>query len=257
MAGTGAGDGRRYRLLPVMPGIFEMVLISESPATMSDWHRRFAELIEALFETGYHLDYLDKQTPALARFLPVGAAIAGHPMALPTDRLEVILDRYEVFGVSNCQCRMTSAVKGEACGGPVEVCMSMGSAARRGIEIGIAREISKHQALEIKHEAESHGLVNWILNLEKHPVAGVLFLLRLLLQGDAVGQRIQRPGAACPAPFHAPFRHGGLCALRTLRDGLPDGRNHRRHGRKKRLSTTRRDASAAGCASCPAKSSVR
>ena len=49
---VGSGSERRFRLLPIMPGIFEMVLISEAPDTMSAWHRRFAELVEALFETG-------------------------------------------------------------------------------------------------------------------------------------------------------------------------------------------------------------
>ena len=166
VASTGSGDARRYRLLPVMPGIFEMVLISESPETMGDWHRRFAELIEELFETGYHLDYLDERTPAAARFLPVATAMAGHPMSLPTDRLEVVLDRYDVFGVANCQCRMTAAVKGEACGAPMEVCMSMGKAATLGIKRGWLREVTRREALDIKHDAESHGLVNWMLNVE-------------------------------------------------------------------------------------------
>ena len=99
-----AGDrcqraGRRqekYRLMPIMPGIFEMVLIGESPESMSDWHRRFAELFEALYETGYAVDYQQgrKRPSPFVRVLSVGRAIEAHPMALPSDHLEVVLDRY-------------------------------------------------------------------------------------------------------------------------------------------------------------------
>lgn len=166
VATSGKGEDRRYRLLPVMPGMFEMVLISESPETMGDWHRRFAELIEALFNTGYHLNYLDERTPPPARFLPLNGVLGSHPMSLPSDRMEVIFDQYELFGVANCQCRMTAAVNGHACDRPLEVCLAMGRAARQGVAVGWLRKITRRQALEIKLDAESHGLVNWVMNVE-------------------------------------------------------------------------------------------
>ena len=70
---------RRYRLLPLMPGVFEMVLIDQSADTCSPWHRRFAELLEALFVTGYAADYWRPSTPSAVRYLPVGQAIEGAP----------------------------------------------------------------------------------------------------------------------------------------------------------------------------------
>ena len=79
---NGPDEKRQYRLIPIMPGIFEMVLIGQSPETLNDWHRRFAELFEALFETGYTLDYQDRPAP-LFRFLPVGRVAGSHPMAVP------------------------------------------------------------------------------------------------------------------------------------------------------------------------------
>lgn len=165
---SGPEGKQKYRLMPIMPGIFEMVLISESPDSLSPWHRRFAELFEALYETGYSLDYSEGQknpTP-FVRFLPVGKAIDAHPAALPSDQLEVVLDRFETFGVGKCQCRTAMRVTGRDCGKPVENCTVMGLWAEQGIRDGYLRQISKKEVLQIKREAEEHGMVSWIMNVE-------------------------------------------------------------------------------------------
>ena len=41
-------EKKRYSLMPVFPGIYEMVLIGQDMESLSDWHRRFAELFEDL-----------------------------------------------------------------------------------------------------------------------------------------------------------------------------------------------------------------
>jgi Pyruvate/2-oxoacid:ferredoxin oxidoreductase delta subunit len=142
-----------------------MVLIGESPDSLSAWHRRFAELFEALFQTGYLTDYRGQSSP-LFRFLPVSRAIGGHPMALPSDRLEVVLDRFRSFGVGRCQCRLSKGIVRQGCGKPLEVCTAMGQWAERGISGGWLRRVSKQNVLEIKQEAEAHGLVTWLINVD-------------------------------------------------------------------------------------------
>lgn len=165
IAAGGPQDDRKYRLLPIVPGIFEMCLISHTPESLTDWHRRFIELFEALYATGYSLDYSAGATP-FVRYLPVEKAIEAHPMALPSDKLELVLDRYDTFGVGQCQCRMAMQAIGQGCGKPLGNCTIMGEWAERGIEEGMLRRVTKKQALEIKREAESHGLVNWMMNVE-------------------------------------------------------------------------------------------
>ena len=159
------GENRRYHLMPIMPGIFEMVLIGESPDSLTEWHRRFAELVEHLFETGYMLDYQEQPAP-FVRFLPVGQALGSHPMALPCEQLEVVLDRYDTFGVGHCQCRMSMETMGQGCDKPLEVCTAMGEWAEQGVNAGWLRRVSRDQLLDIKREAESHGMVTWIMNVE-------------------------------------------------------------------------------------------
>ena len=112
IASGGPPEQRRYYLPPIMPGMFEMALIGCTPDSLSDWHRHFIELFETLYETGYILDYQHAPgtiTPFI-RVIPVGKAIEAHPMALPSDKLEIVLDRFETFGIGQCQCRMTMQV---------------------------------------------------------------------------------------------------------------------------------------------------
>jgi Pyruvate/2-oxoacid:ferredoxin oxidoreductase delta subunit len=162
---AGPQGKKRYRLLPIMPGMFEMVLIVCRPETLSDWHRRFIELFESLYETGYSLDY-SGPTARMVRFLPVGRVIEAHPLALPSDHLAVVLDQFDDFGVGQCQCRLTAVAKGEGCGKPLGNCMVMGQWAAHGIQEGWLKRVARQEALEIKREAEAQGMVNWVMNVE-------------------------------------------------------------------------------------------
>lgn len=164
----GVGPHRRYHLLPVMPGMFELILVGQSPQALSPWHRRFAELFEALYNSGYIGRYQRGQCrpmPAV-RVLPVGRSIEAHPLALPADHLESVLDRFDTFGVGQCQCRLATSVVGRGCGRPVENCTAMGVWAEWGIAQGWLRRVSRKEVLEIKRDAESQGLVTWVVNVQ-------------------------------------------------------------------------------------------
>ncbi len=165
IASGGDDDDRRYHLLPIVPGMFEMSLISHTPESLTDWHRRYIELFEALCDTGFLLDYQGLQTPAV-RYLPVGRAIEAQPMALPADQLEAVFDRYDVFGVGQCQCRLAMRAVGKGCDKPLGNCTVMGRWAEGAIREGFVRQVSKKEAIEIKREAESHGLVTWMMNVQ-------------------------------------------------------------------------------------------
>lgn len=210
IAHDGPPEQRRYRLMPIMPGIFEMVLIGESPDSLSDWHRRFGELVEALFETGYMLDYKDVASWSV-RFLPLGRLTGSHPMALPSDRLEVVLDRYDHFGVGHCQCRMSLDVMGQGCDKPLEVCTVMGEWALQGIQSGWLRRVSKRDLLDIKRDAEAHGLVTWIMNIESTKGQASCSCCGCCCKAMRVVNEFNAPGAAAP-PHFMPQRSSDQCA---------------------------------------------
>jgi electron transport complex protein RnfB len=165
LSGFGSGEKRRYGLMPLMPGVFEYALMRTSLDTLTDWHRRFAELFAALYETGYFLDYIERPSTTV-RYVPVGEAIEVPHVALPADRLEAILDRYEVFAVGLCQCRMTEEIVGWGCGKPMENCVAFGGIAEFLIHHDKMRRVEKRDVLAIKAEAAAEGLASFIMETE-------------------------------------------------------------------------------------------
>jgi Pyruvate/2-oxoacid:ferredoxin oxidoreductase delta subunit len=166
----GTGEKRRYGLIPIVPGVFESVLIRTSLDTLTPWHRRFAELFAALYDTGYVTDYAEHPTPSV-RYLPVKQTIEAHTMALPSDRLEAVLDRYKVFAVALCQCRMTEQIMERGCGQPLENCVVFGDGAEHLIRTGRMRRVEKKDVLEIKAEAEAVGLATFVAEIDTGKVA--------------------------------------------------------------------------------------
>lgn len=166
-------EGReRYTILPIVPGTFEMTMMRTSIDSLTPWHRRFARLFETLYETGYSVDYLRRSIDPV-RYLPVGEAIQAQPMAFPSDRLEVILDRYDHFAVGLCQCRLVKELNDEGCGRMLETCTTVGDWAPAMVRRGLMRESTRNEVLEIKAAAEREGLVTWMVNEEsgKHTSA--------------------------------------------------------------------------------------
>ena len=157
----GEGEAAVYMVIPILPGAFEFVLARQSLDSLTEWHRRFCELFEKLYETGYILDHEPKKPPTI-KYVPMGQIIRTHPMAYPSDKLEEVYSRYKSFGLTMCQCRITEKVVERGCGKPMEVCITLGPVAEMSIRGGRSRRITMKDALEIKAEAEASGLVTWI-----------------------------------------------------------------------------------------------
>ncbi|MBN1663498.1 MAG: 4Fe-4S binding protein [Deltaproteobacteria bacterium] len=158
----GKGDEKMYMSIPLLPGAFEFILSRTSMDSLTDWHRRFCELFETLYETGYVVEQPLSTAPPFIKYLPIGQIIEAHPMAYPSDKVAEILSRYSTIGVTLCQCRMTEEIVGRGCDRPKEVCMAMGPFAEASIRSGRLRRIELKEALEIKAEAEASGLVSWM-----------------------------------------------------------------------------------------------
>ncbi len=163
---AGSGERELFNMMPLMPGTFEMVLIRKSPDSVTDWHRRFAELYETLYETGYAAEYANKRPLDALHYLPVGESIENHSMALPSDRLEIIAERFDDFAIGVCQCRLTKEIIGESCGRSLEVCAVMGPIAKIVASQGRMKLVSKREFLDTKAAAEKEGLITWVGNSE-------------------------------------------------------------------------------------------
>jgi formate hydrogenlyase subunit 6/NADH:ubiquinone oxidoreductase subunit I len=181
-----------------------MVLVGVPPGPLSDWHRRFAELAERLYETGFALDYCDGRS-RLVRFLPVGKVIESHPMALPSERLEIILDHFKVFGAGQCQCRISSQVAGQGCGKAVGNCISMGEAAVKGIQLGWFKPIGRKDVLEMKAAAEAEGMVNWLFNVASTETQHCCSCCGCCCKGMRLVNEFNAPGIMAPPHFRPRF----------------------------------------------------
>jgi electron transport complex protein RnfB len=160
----GTGKRELFTLMPLVPGTFEAVLMRPSVDSATEWHREFSARFEALFSTGYITDYtIPKLQPV--RYIPVGEIIDTIPMALPSDRLESILDNFDSYAIATCQCRLSKHLIGDSCGRKIEVCTAFGDISKWLVKNGKARAASKQYVLETKAEAESQGLVTWMFNV--------------------------------------------------------------------------------------------
>ena len=157
------GEPRKFTILPIVPGTFEMALMTPDPADRIGWHRRFAEIFEKIWDEGYIIKYT-KRINSNIRYLPVNGVSGSLYMAWPTDRLEEMLEPYDDFAVGLCQCRMAMEFTGNGCGKPLEACVTMGPSAVNMIQRGLMRRSDRSEIIEIKHNAEDHGCVSWMMN---------------------------------------------------------------------------------------------
>lgn len=210
-------ERRKYHLIPVLGGIFELSLISCTPETLTDWHRRLIELFEALYETGYPTDY--QHGPPMIRFLPIQRVLDAAPMALPTDQLAVVMDRFDTFAVGQCQCRLTMQALGKDCGRELTNCLTMGQWAEMGIKHGMVKPVSKKEALAIKHEAERQGMVNWLINVASTRGQASCSCCGCCCHAMRIVNEYNAPGMIAPPHFRPEFdaarcTHCGACARR-------------------------------------------
>jgi Pyruvate/2-oxoacid:ferredoxin oxidoreductase delta subunit len=160
-----AGEPRKYTILPLLPGTFEMVLMTPDLSTRNTWHKRFAELFERLWDKGSLLiDYIMKNGYPSIRYLPVNGASKTLHAAWPSDRFEEVLEPYDQFAVGNCQCRLAMHLVDRGCDRPLENCVAIGPVAKPIIERGLMRKADRREIIEIKHNAEEHGCVTFIGN---------------------------------------------------------------------------------------------
>jgi len=211
------GEQRKYHLIPVLGGIFEMALIAHTPETLNDWHRQWIELFETLYETTSAPDY--GRLPPMVRFLPVHQFLDSYPMALPTDQLAVVMDQYETFGVGQCQCRTTMRVLGKGCGRELANCLIMGQWAEVAIRHGMVKQVSKNDAIEIKREAERQGMVNWLMNVASSKGQASCSCCGCCCHAMRLVNEMGAPAMFAPPHFRPEFdasrcTHCGSCARR-------------------------------------------
>lgn len=155
------GKNRKYRLMPLMPGAFEMILMEDKE---TEWSRTFGRLYMDLYNTGYFAENVKTPMP-MFRFIPVEETIEAAPMAVPDDMLVEMLANTTSFALSPCACRKARNWEGHGPDLPRETCLAVGKAADFMIQRGIMRRAGRNEVLEVKRRANQAGLATLSINV--------------------------------------------------------------------------------------------
>ncbi len=147
-----------YSLLPIIPGMFEYMLMGGAD---SEWHREYARLLEEVIDTGYMKDYMSKPIPAV-RNIPVESAVEGKSRVADADLVSEMIENHDDLAVLHvCQCRQITNFTGKRCkrSSPADGCLVFGSFAKAAVESGNGRSVSKAEMHNIVRERWKRNLV--------------------------------------------------------------------------------------------------
>ncbi|HVN72694.1 MAG TPA: 4Fe-4S binding protein [Desulfomonilia bacterium] len=153
-----------YSLLPLIPGMFEYLLMDGRD---SQWHRRYARLINALYATGYTREYSTTSSP-LIRNIPVQTVIESTSRIVDTDLMSEMIEAHDKLAVMNvCQCRQSHIFSGHECGRSTQDdgCLVFGSFAESIVERKNGRFVSREEMRDIVQDRWEKNLVFMSANL--------------------------------------------------------------------------------------------
>lgn len=165
--------GKKYALLPIMPGLFEFYFVSRKDSEEN--LRKAAELFHGLLDIGLLNEWYSSEYPFF-RTLPsssihqktkeieVNENIDIKHEILVYEDVESYINASHSISIVNCACRTTSLYLGDKCEKPMDICMALNMASDALIPYGLGRKVTKDEALETLKEAENQGLVHTIIN---------------------------------------------------------------------------------------------
>lgn len=144
-----------YHLAPHLGGFLEYQVNNDDPSLGIN--------TGMLFGSGYLDTVYSKNMPHL-RTIPIQAEIMPKDTVMPYDDAAAIITGSKSIALGNCLCRRLSEKMGEHCVHSMDTCFAFNDWADYYVEIGIAKYISKDEALEKLARNEREGLVNQIAN---------------------------------------------------------------------------------------------
>jgi Na+-translocating ferredoxin:NAD+ oxidoreductase subunit B len=147
-------NARHYYNLPFVVGILEQQLGRLTPEFIAD-------IEEYERDKNVGLALLGTKLPQM-RTVPVGKSIrVDHHVTTYDSVRDLINNSGGPFAIQACLCRKIAGTHGKKCQktSRLETCMGIGEWAKEGVRSGVAREISKTEALAIMQQNEEDGLV--------------------------------------------------------------------------------------------------
>jgi|Deesub1362A_J573_1020465.scaffolds.fasta_scaffold00216_65 Na+-translocating ferredoxin:NAD+ oxidoreductase RNF subunit RnfB len=119
----------------------------------------------------YHFPDKGDVSPQNFRYIPINISIESlqpEQAIYPHEMIVEIVRKARKIAVAHCACRVRyELANGEHCGHPEEVCIKFNELAEQLIRAGLAREVSKEEALDIIRKTEEAGLVHFTDNTQE------------------------------------------------------------------------------------------
>jgi len=159
-----------YKLMPIMPGIFEFQFMrggdTEQDRRLARLLRSYVDVAEA--EARKLMPIPENVTPFM-RVIPIQKTIEAGQKVYTFEQISNYIDSADAIAVGHCYCHHEAYLLGKVtCDAPEYRCMSFGPGALYTSERGIARLITKEEAHEILKACEEKGLVHMGSNTTKY-----------------------------------------------------------------------------------------
>ena len=157
-----------YLLSPPVVGFFEYSLMR---ARDSIPKKRMAEALEAYtrHDDAFAREALGRET-VVGRALVNEAALAdSRPEVLDWERATSVVGEARSWAVSLCFCRHKAEHLGQACGAPVEICLSLNGGADFVTRRAFGRPVERAEALDILTASRERGLAQIADNVQDRP----------------------------------------------------------------------------------------
>lgn len=154
IARTERNNRNYYHTLPFVVGMFEWQLNRLTPEFLND-------VSDLMSDQHFGLSFLSTKVSQM-RTIPIEESIKVEHYVTSYDNLRELIERTEgPISVQECICRQAASIKGNPCEktSRLETCMVFGDWAKLAVESGIARQITKEEALEIQRQNQADGLV--------------------------------------------------------------------------------------------------
>lgn len=148
-------QGPSYHAVPFIVGIYEFQVNSLNPELLKD--------VSEYYLSGLGGTFHSTRTPHL-RTIPINSGLVSSFPVAPYDDAVAIVERKDRIAVAQCFCRKAVRMYGKGCGHSLETCLQFDSYADYYIDNGMARPLSRDEALSILTRNEEEGLVIQVLN---------------------------------------------------------------------------------------------
>ncbi|MCK5346746.1 MAG: 4Fe-4S ferredoxin [Candidatus Heimdallarchaeota archaeon] len=147
-----------YALAPLVVGMYEYQLNRLTVEFLHDF--------EQYLDEGYSKEVFASEIPQL-RTIPIEESLTHENYVSNYDELRKLVENSSKFSVAECICRKSTKMLGKGCEHTLERCFQFGAGSYTYLNQGLAREITKEEALNMLKDAQEEGFVLQPTNAQK------------------------------------------------------------------------------------------